>query len=88
MKDREQAPLVEIAAERGAGSGSAEQKQFTQLTAGALRLPREARHGLMRAWLEILNERHPEVTWVARSDELAEDATPDLNSNATVLRAA
>jgi hypothetical protein len=28
-------------------------------------LPREARDGLMRAWLEILRERHPDVTWVA-----------------------
>jgi hypothetical protein len=29
------------------------------------RLPREARDGLMRAWLEILRQRHPEVTWIA-----------------------
>jgi hypothetical protein len=28
-------------------------------------LPREAREGLMRAWLELLRERHPGVTWVA-----------------------
>jgi hypothetical protein len=28
------------------------------------RLPCEARDGLMRAWLEILRDRHPSVTWV------------------------
>ncbi len=28
-------------------------------------IPRQAREGLMRAWLEILHERHPGVTWIA-----------------------
>jgi hypothetical protein len=28
------------------------------------RIPREARDGLMRAWLEILCERHPGISWV------------------------
>jgi hypothetical protein len=32
------------------------------------RLPREARDGLMRAWLEILRERHPDVTWLPLED--------------------
>ena len=32
------------------------------------RIPREARDGLMRAWLEILRERHPEVTWVTATE--------------------
>jgi hypothetical protein len=27
-------------------------------------LPREAREGLMRAWLKVLSDRHPTVTWV------------------------
>lgn len=27
-------------------------------------LPREARDGLMRAWVAILHERHPNVTWL------------------------
>lgn len=27
-------------------------------------LPREARDGLMRVWLEILKERHPDVSWI------------------------
>jgi hypothetical protein len=29
------------------------------------RIPREAREGLMRAWLSILSAKHPEVTWIA-----------------------
>jgi hypothetical protein len=33
---------------------------------GASRIPREARDGLMRAWIEILKERHPGVVWIAR----------------------
>jgi hypothetical protein len=28
------------------------------------KLPREARDGIMRAWLEILCERHPGVNWL------------------------
>lgn len=28
------------------------------------RFPAEARDGLMRAWLELLHEKHPGVTWV------------------------
>jgi hypothetical protein len=27
-------------------------------------LPREAREGLMRAWLDILRTRHPELAWM------------------------
>jgi hypothetical protein len=41
------------------------------------RLPREAREGLMRAWLEILKERHPEVTWVTVDDGPVEDAAAE-----------
>ena len=26
-------------------------------------LPKEAREGLERAWLELLKERHPDVSW-------------------------
>jgi hypothetical protein len=29
-----------------------------------MRLPTEAREGLARAWLEILKENHPGVSWV------------------------
>lgn len=32
------------------------------------RIPREARDGLMRAWLEILREQHPDVTWLPLED--------------------
>jgi hypothetical protein len=38
-------------------------------------LPREAREGLMRAWLEILRERHPAVSWVPVEQEGQEAAT-------------
>jgi hypothetical protein len=31
-------------------------------------IPREARDGLMRAWLEILREQHPDVTWLPLED--------------------
>lgn len=34
-------------------------------------IPREARDGLMRAWLDILQERHPGVTWVPLSRQAA-----------------
>jgi len=37
------------------------------------RLPREARDGVMRVWLEILRERHPSVTWVPLTDRPPED---------------
>jgi hypothetical protein len=32
------------------------------------RIPSEARDGLMRAWLEILKARHPDVTWIPSSE--------------------
>jgi hypothetical protein len=32
------------------------------------RIPREAREGLLRAWLEILREHHPDVTWLPLED--------------------
>jgi hypothetical protein len=48
------------------------------------RLPREAREGLMRAWLEILRDRHPSVTWVA-VEQVEQDIAmePDPPENAT-----
>jgi hypothetical protein len=43
------------------------------------RLPREAREGLMRAWLEILRERHPGVSWVPieQAASKGDNASPD-----------
>jgi hypothetical protein len=49
-------------------------------------LPREARDGLMRAWLEILKERHPEVTWIAQAASL--ENTADQNSPVDLQAAA
>jgi hypothetical protein len=41
------------------------------------RLTSEARDGIMRAWLEILRERHPCVSWVRVSDTMTcEDEPP------------
>lgn len=48
-------------------------------------IPRQARDGLMRAWLEILRERHPDVTWVTvtRVDPLEEEME-SIDATATV----
>jgi hypothetical protein len=40
------------------------------------RLPREARDGLMRAWLEILRERHSGITWVPVEQAASEGGSP------------
>jgi hypothetical protein len=40
-------------------------------------LPREAREGLVRAWLAILSARHPNVTWVIKN------AQSTLNTTST-----
>jgi hypothetical protein len=48
-------------------------------------IPGDPRDGLMRAWLEILRERHPEVTWIAAA---AEQDGPTPASTAEPDRAA
>ena len=48
-------------------------------------IPLEARDGLMRAWLEILRERHPDVAWIPAS---AEQDCPTLASTNEPDRAA
>jgi hypothetical protein len=56
------------------------------------RIPREARDGLMRAWLEILRDRHPQVTWIAADNEMAVSSAgekqPKTQASVPVLRAA
>ena len=44
-------------------------------------LPREARDGIMRAWLEILKERHPGVFWVPISCEATAQDAAELAQN-------
>jgi hypothetical protein len=47
------------------------------------RLPREAREGLLRAWLEILRERHPSVSWVPveqGEQDIAKEPDPPENT--------
>jgi hypothetical protein len=39
-------------------------------------ITREARDGLMRAWLEILREKHPGLTWVPATQESGDDTQP------------
>jgi hypothetical protein len=41
-------------------------------------LPKEAREGVMRAWLEILRERHPGVLWVPAEQTRAETKSPQI----------
>ena len=48
-------------------------------------LPREAREGLQRAWLDILRERHPGVTWIAV--EQADDRGSDEETAIAPARA-
>jgi hypothetical protein len=50
-------------------------------------LPREARDGLMRAWLEILRERHPGVTWVPITDGSLDDDENAVSSSASYVEA-
>lgn len=42
------------------------------------KLPHEARVGLMRAWLAILNERHPQYTWIAAEQKPSEETSAEL----------
>jgi hypothetical protein len=46
------------------------------------RLPREARDGIMRAWLEILRERHPGVSWM-QVEQTKEEAAPHRRAHDT-----
>ena len=51
-------------------------------------IPREARDGLMRAWLEILREQHPDVTWVVLEQEPHETESTSVRSASTEGEAA
>jgi hypothetical protein len=42
----------------------------------------------MRVWLEILKERHPEVSWIPGADTTAEDVHADHDSTTMLDRAA
>jgi hypothetical protein len=58
------------------------------------RLPREARDGLVRAWLEILRDRHPEVSWIAADtaetavSSASREEQPNAQASAPVLQEA
>jgi hypothetical protein len=50
-------------------------------------LPREARDGLSRVWLEILKEKHPGVSWVLASADGLEQEQPPSTSDDRLLAA-
>ena len=53
-----------------------------------IRLPREARDGLSRVWLEVLREKHPGVVWVlAEQDVSSEDDLRPLSDGESLLPA-
>jgi len=47
-----------------------------------------SRDGLMRAWLEILREQHPDVTWVSLEQEPYETESTSARSLSTEGEAA
>lgn len=49
-------------------------------------LPPEARDGLMRAWLHILKQRHPHLTWIPAPDQVRHDGS-DSNGERSSGRA-
>jgi hypothetical protein len=52
------------------------------------RLPREAREGLMRAWLEILRERHPGTSWIIEKSPSEDDSPTEAQNETGQLPAA
>jgi hypothetical protein len=42
------------------------------------RLTPEAREGLMRAWISILSERHPGVTWIPAEGPTRQRPLPNV----------
>jgi hypothetical protein len=50
-------------------------------------IPREARDGLIRAWLEILRERHPGTSWIVE-ESLKEDPPTTAQVERLELRSA
>jgi len=53
------------------------------------RIPREARDGLMRVWLEILGEWHPGTSWIVEETSREDErSTKAQNETAELLSAA
>jgi hypothetical protein len=51
-------------------------------------LQREARDGLMRAWLEILRERHPGTNWIVDDSPQEDDAPTHAQDETAALASA
>jgi hypothetical protein len=63
---RRQGPQAARRRERPLGLGARRRRLRTGRAAGGVTpIPREAREGLLRAWLKVLSDRHPETTWLA-----------------------
>lgn len=41
-------------------------------------LPREAREGLMRAWIAVLEARHPELAWLPAENQVTNSPVIDF----------
>jgi hypothetical protein len=52
------------------------------------RIPREARDGLMRAWLENLRERHSGTSWIAEETRREDPPTKAQKEAAELSSAA
>jgi hypothetical protein len=51
-------------------------------------IPREARDGLMRAWLEILRDRHPGASWIVEETPQEGDSSTNAQNKRAELAAA
>jgi hypothetical protein len=51
-------------------------------------IPREARDGLMRVWLEILRERHPGTSWIVEKSPSEDDPPTEAQNETSQLPAA
>ena len=48
-------------------------------------LPGPAREGLMRAWLKVLADRHPDVTWIPVTDKQVPAPNPEPDDSGTTF---
>jgi hypothetical protein len=51
-------------------------------------LPREAREGISRVWLQILKEKHPGTSWVLTNDQQEPEQKQQPHADAPVRAAA
>ena len=49
-------------------------------------LTREAREGLTRAWLNLLKQRHPDMTWIAEDGTARLETEPLPDQEGDLIR--